>query len=192
MTVMAPADENECRQMLYTAFTLDTPAAVRYPRGAGPGVAIAAEMTALPIGKGEIRRTSSRRDEPHRDPRVRRMLRQRSPRRDELDATVANMRFVKPLDADARREARARARRARHRRGKRRDGRRGQRGRRGARRRRHRRSRSCSWGCPTRSSITAIRRSSSPNAGSTPRASRTPLPRRFGAPQPEAVRKPAA
>ena len=40
MTVMAPADENECRQMLYTAFTLDTPAAVRYPRGAGPGVAI--------------------------------------------------------------------------------------------------------------------------------------------------------
>src|SRR4029077_4148551 len=61
MTVMAPADENECRQMLYTAFKLDTPAAVRYPRGSGPGVAIAAAMTALPVGKGEVRRTSSRR-----------------------------------------------------------------------------------------------------------------------------------
>ena len=42
MTVMTPSDENECRQMLYTAFQLDTPAAVRYPRGAGPGAAIAA------------------------------------------------------------------------------------------------------------------------------------------------------
>jgi len=60
MTVMAPADENECRQMLYTAFKLNTPSAVRYPRGTGPGVAIDPEMRALPVGKGELRRTGKR------------------------------------------------------------------------------------------------------------------------------------
>src|SRR6202165_3901496 len=52
MVIMAPADENECRQMLYTASTLPGPSVVRYPRGTGPGVAIAAEMTALPVGRG--------------------------------------------------------------------------------------------------------------------------------------------
>jgi len=51
MTVMAPSDENECRQMLYTAFTLDTPSAVRYPRGAGPGVVVQQETHALPVGR---------------------------------------------------------------------------------------------------------------------------------------------
>src|SRR5688572_32025671 len=56
MTVMTPADENECRQMLYTAFQMNTPVAVRYPRGSGPGVAIEDAMQALPVGKGEIRR----------------------------------------------------------------------------------------------------------------------------------------
>lgn len=56
ITVMTPADENECRQMLYTAFQLDTPAAVRYPRGSGPGVQIQQEMQTIPLGKGEIRR----------------------------------------------------------------------------------------------------------------------------------------
>src|SRR5687768_12288916 len=56
MTVMTPSDENECRQMLYTAFQMNTPVAVRYPRGSGPGVALQAEMQALPIGKGEVRR----------------------------------------------------------------------------------------------------------------------------------------
>ncbi len=60
MTVMTPADENECRQMLYTAFTLDTPSAVRYPRGSGPGVAIESAMTALAVGKGEMRRGQRR------------------------------------------------------------------------------------------------------------------------------------
>ena len=138
MTVMAPADENECRQMLYTAFTLDTPTAVRYPRGAGPGVAIESEMTALPVGQGEIRRACARRAAPHRDPRVRRMLKHALAAAEELDATVANMRFVKPLDVEPRRAPRARARCARHDRGKRRHGRRRQRGRGGARRRRHR------------------------------------------------------
>src|SRR5258708_18552114 len=60
MTVMAPSDENECRQMLYTAFTLDTPTAVRYPRGTGPGVEVVKEMTALPAGRGEVRREGKR------------------------------------------------------------------------------------------------------------------------------------
>ncbi|HEV2331734.1 MAG TPA: 1-deoxy-D-xylulose-5-phosphate synthase, partial [Gammaproteobacteria bacterium] len=51
LVLMAPADENECRQMLYTGMTLDQPSAVRYPRGRGPGVKIETEMRALPIGK---------------------------------------------------------------------------------------------------------------------------------------------
>ncbi|HTP95569.1 MAG TPA: 1-deoxy-D-xylulose-5-phosphate synthase, partial [Burkholderiales bacterium] len=56
LTVMAPSDENECRQMLYTAFQLNGPTAVRYPRGSGPGVEVSKEMQALPLGRGEIRR----------------------------------------------------------------------------------------------------------------------------------------
>jgi 1-deoxy-D-xylulose-5-phosphate synthase len=96
MTVMAPADENECRQMLYTAFTLNTPAAVRYPRGSGPGVAVNSEMQALPIGKGEIRRRAAA-------GRIAilafgSMLTPALAAAEALDATVANMRFVKPLD----------------------------------------------------------------------------------------------
>jgi len=100
MTVMAPSDENECRQMLYTAFTLDTPTAVRYPRGSGPGVAIEAEMRALPLGRGEIRREGKRR--PHRIAILAfgSMLHPALAAAEELDATVANMRFVKPLDAE--------------------------------------------------------------------------------------------
>jgi 1-deoxy-D-xylulose-5-phosphate synthase len=97
MTVMAPADENECRQMLYTATTLKGPSAVRYPRGTGPGVAIAKEMTALPIGKAEMRREGrsglallafgTMVDPAHKIA-------------ERLDATIVNMRFVKPLDED--------------------------------------------------------------------------------------------
>jgi len=99
LTIMAPADENECRQMLYTAFLLGTPAAVRYPRGAGPGTAIAAEMTAIPIGKGELRRTSSRRTGRVAILAFGAVLRHALAAAEELDATVASMRFVKPLDA---------------------------------------------------------------------------------------------
>lgn len=96
ITVMTPADENECRQMLYTAFQLDTPTAVRYPRGTGPGVQIKQEMQTIPLGKGEIRR---------RGTRVAllafgSMLAPCLEAGDELDATVANMRFVKPLDRE--------------------------------------------------------------------------------------------
>ncbi|AUL99440.1 1-deoxy-D-xylulose-5-phosphate synthase [Rhodocyclaceae bacterium] len=94
MVIMTPADENECRQMLYTAICHDGPTAVRYPRGSGPGIPPNKTMTALPIGKGDIRRRG------HRIAllafgsmvTVAELVAQR------LDATCANMRFVKPLD----------------------------------------------------------------------------------------------
>ena len=60
IVIMAPSDENECRQMLYTGFLVDGPAAVRYPRGSGPGVTIEKNMTAIPIGKAEVRRPGKR------------------------------------------------------------------------------------------------------------------------------------
>jgi len=94
LTVMAPADENECRQMLYAGYQLDSPAAVRYPRGTGPGVAPQKEFSSIPIGKGEVRRQGRR---------VAllafgSMLKPALEAAEKLDATVANMRFVKPLD----------------------------------------------------------------------------------------------
>ncbi|HET9403095.1 MAG TPA: 1-deoxy-D-xylulose-5-phosphate synthase [Burkholderiales bacterium] len=94
MTVMTPSDENECRQMLYTGFQMTTPAAVRYPRGTGPGVEIRKEMTALPIGRGEIRRQGKALAILAFGP----LLQPALEAAEELDATVANMRFVKPLD----------------------------------------------------------------------------------------------
>ena len=96
LTVMAPSDENECRQMLYTGFRLDSPSAVRYPRGTGPGVAIEPEMRALPIGKGEVRREGRRIAFLAFGSMVKPALEAAA----SLDATVANMRFVKPLDVD--------------------------------------------------------------------------------------------
>jgi len=96
LTVMAPADENECRLMLYTGFKLDSPSAVRYPRGSGPGVAIEPEMRALPIGKGEVRREGKR----IAILAFGSMLKPALEAAASLDATVANMRFVKPLDAE--------------------------------------------------------------------------------------------
>jgi len=94
MTVMTPADENECRQMLYTAYKLDTPTAVRYPRGKGPGVDIGIEMHALPIGRGEVRRTGKR----VAILAFGSMLAPALAAAENLDASVVNMRFVKPLD----------------------------------------------------------------------------------------------
>ncbi|WP_430390026.1 1-deoxy-D-xylulose-5-phosphate synthase [Dyella sp. 20L07] len=99
MVVMAASDENECRQMLHTAVCHDGPCAVRYPRGSGPGVATVAEMTALPIGKGEVCRHSGK-------PAGQRiavlafgaMVSPSLVAGDALDATVVNMRFIKPLD----------------------------------------------------------------------------------------------
>jgi 1-deoxy-D-xylulose-5-phosphate synthase len=100
VTVMTPADENECRQMLYTAYRLDTPCAVRYPRGSGPGVAVVPEMQALAIGKGELRRETRRRAQRLAILAFGSMLQPSLAAGEQLDATVANMRFVKPLDVD--------------------------------------------------------------------------------------------
>jgi len=94
MVVMAPSDENECRQMLYTAFQLDAPTAVRYPRGTGPGINVQKKMQALPIGKGEIRRQGEKIALLAFGSMVTPCLEAA----EELNATVANMRFVKPLD----------------------------------------------------------------------------------------------
>jgi 1-deoxy-D-xylulose-5-phosphate synthase len=82
--------------MLYTAFQLNTPSAVRYPRGTGPGVAISNEMSALPIGKGELRRKGRR----VAILAFGTMLAPALAAAEQLDATVANMRFIKPLDAE--------------------------------------------------------------------------------------------
>ncbi len=99
ITVMAPADENECRQMLYTGMTLDSPSAVRYPRGTGPGVAVEKPMMALPVGRGVVVREFKGFD-------ARRvailafgaMVKPALDAGEELNATVVNMRFVKPID----------------------------------------------------------------------------------------------
>jgi 1-deoxy-D-xylulose-5-phosphate synthase len=99
-TVMAPADENECRQMLTTAFRMTTPAAVRYPRGSGPGVAVEAALTTLPLGKGEVRREAKRRSHRIAILAFGSMVAPALAAAEEFDATVANMRFVKPLDRD--------------------------------------------------------------------------------------------
>ncbi len=96
MTVMTPADENECRQMLYTAIQMNSPTAVRYPRGSGPGVATKQEMVALTIGKAELRRSGKR----VAILAFGSMLAPSLQAGEVLDATVVNMRFVKPLDAD--------------------------------------------------------------------------------------------
>jgi len=97
MVVMAPADENECRQMLYTGVQLKQPSAVRYPRGQGPGVAIEAEMQALPVGKAQLRREGrSGLAIFALGPMVNSCERIA----EQLDATLVNLRFVKPLDED--------------------------------------------------------------------------------------------
>lgn len=96
MSVLTPADENECRQALYTAFLQDHPVAVRYPRGSGAGTEIAQEMTAIPFGKGEIRRQGSR----IAILAFGTLLYPALAAAEKLDATVANMRFAKPLDAE--------------------------------------------------------------------------------------------
>ncbi|EJM61788.1 deoxyxylulose-5-phosphate synthase [Pseudomonas sp. GM50] len=99
LTVMAPADENECRQMLHTALLQKGPSAVRYPRGSGSGIAASSALKALPVGKGEIRRTSTQ----HAGIRIAllafgSMLIPALEAAEAFDATVANMRFIKPLD----------------------------------------------------------------------------------------------
>ena len=94
MVVMTPSDENECRQMLFTAHELNKPAAVRYPRGSGPGVAIVEAMTALPVGRAELRRQGKR----VAILAFGALVKAAQDAGDALDATVVNMRFVKPID----------------------------------------------------------------------------------------------
>ncbi len=102
MVVMAPVDENECRQMLYTAFQQNCPTAVRYPRGSGAGIMPEKEMTLLEIGKGEILLETSVKKKTG----LKRiaillfgsLLKEALAAAEALDATLVNMRFVKPLD----------------------------------------------------------------------------------------------
>ena len=96
MTVMAPSDEDQCRQMLFTGLQLPGPSAVRYPRGSGPGASVSRPLQGVPVGKGEVRR------------RGRKiailafgsMLAPALEAAEILDATVADMRFVKPVDVE--------------------------------------------------------------------------------------------
>ncbi|SOZ98334.1 1-deoxy-D-xylulose 5-phosphate synthase; flavoprotein, thiamin-binding [Cupriavidus taiwanensis] len=99
MMVMTPSDENECRQLLTTAFQQDCPTAVRYPRGSGPGAAIAADLAPVPVGKGVVRREGGARAG-HRVGLLAfgSMVQPALGAAEALDATVADMRFVKPLD----------------------------------------------------------------------------------------------
>jgi 1-deoxy-D-xylulose-5-phosphate synthase len=96
MVVMAPADENECRQMLSTGYHFNGPAAVRYPRGTGPGVAIEPGLDTLPIGKADLRVRGTRVALLAFGSTV--AAAEQVGR--ELGLTVVNMRFVKPLDRD--------------------------------------------------------------------------------------------
>ncbi len=101
MSMLTPADESECRQALSAAFAQQHPVCVRYPRGAGAGVAVAADLKPMPWGKGEVRRSSAA-------PQGQRiailsfgtLLYPALAAAESLDATVANMRFVKPLDTE--------------------------------------------------------------------------------------------
>lgn len=105
MVIMAPKDENECRQMLHTAYLYEGPTAVRYPRGAGTGVEIQQQMTALPIGKSEIVAEFNVDAEQHISvlafgsrvaPSVE--AAEQFAQKHAIGVRVVNMRFVKPLD----------------------------------------------------------------------------------------------
>ncbi|QDZ30744.1 1-deoxy-D-xylulose-5-phosphate synthase [Noviherbaspirillum sp. UKPF54] len=96
MVLMAASDESECRKMLSTAFQYNGPAAVRYPRGSGIGTAVGKDLDTLPLGKGEIRREGKR----IAILAFGTMVAPSLAAADELNATVANMRFIKPLDAE--------------------------------------------------------------------------------------------
>lgn len=94
MVVMAPSDENECRQMLSTGYHYKGPAAVRYPRGTGTGEKISPELTTLELGKSELKRSGSK----VAILAFGTLLQPALEAAEELDATVINMRFIKPLD----------------------------------------------------------------------------------------------
>jgi 1-deoxy-D-xylulose-5-phosphate synthase len=102
MSLIAPADEAECRQALSSAFAQAHPVAVRYPRGAGIGAAVGSDLSPLPWGQAELRRSTGRANAVG-GPRIAilafgTLLYPALQAAEALDATVANMRFVKPLD----------------------------------------------------------------------------------------------
>src|ERR1700744_6240283 len=95
MIVMAPADENECRQMLFTGTTLSSPSVIRYPRGTGPGVPLVADMAALPVGQAQLRREGR---SGLAILAFGALVDSAQKIAERLDATIVNMRFIKPLD----------------------------------------------------------------------------------------------
>jgi 1-deoxy-D-xylulose-5-phosphate synthase len=103
MSLACPADENECRQLLSTAYAQNTPVAVRYPRGSGAGVTVTCTLDSLPFGKGEIRRSGKRVAFLVFGTLLQAVL----IAAEKLDATVVNMRWVKPLDVDLLRQVAA-------------------------------------------------------------------------------------
>jgi len=103
VSVACPADERECRQLLSTAFEQDHPVAVRYPRGAGVGVAPLADLSSLPLGKGELRRAGQR----VAILAFGTLLYPALEAAERLNATVVNMRWAKPLDLELLRQAAA-------------------------------------------------------------------------------------
>jgi len=96
LVIMAPADENECRQLLYTGYQYPGPAAIRYPRGTGPGAQIEESMTALAIGKGRVIREASG----VAILSFGSVLTACKKAAEHLSATLVDMRFVKPIDED--------------------------------------------------------------------------------------------
>jgi 1-deoxy-D-xylulose-5-phosphate synthase len=100
MSIACPVDENECRQLLTTAFEQNHPVAVRYPRGAGVGVTVDASLIALPFAKAEIRRSTQKTSKRVAILAFGTLLHPALVAAEKLDATVVNMRWAKPLDVD--------------------------------------------------------------------------------------------
>ena len=100
MTIMTPSDENECRRMLTTAYKMDTPAAVRYPRGKGPGAPQDEALETVPIGKARLVRQSGKKDKRVAILAFGLMVSRMREVAEELDATLIDMRFVKPIDRE--------------------------------------------------------------------------------------------
>ncbi|EKE87594.1 1-deoxy-D-xylulose-5-phosphate synthase [Idiomarina xiamenensis] len=101
MVVMAPSDENECRQMLYTGYHHNGPAAVRYPRGQGRGIALEQPLAAIPIGQSRQLRKAASEQQRVALLNFGVLLPEVEAVAEQLDAAVIDMRFVKPLDEDA-------------------------------------------------------------------------------------------
>jgi 1-deoxy-D-xylulose-5-phosphate synthase len=96
MSIACPSDENECRKLLTTAFEQSHPVAVRYPRGAGPGAAMEPGLDALPFGKGQVRREGQR----IAILAFGTLLHPALAAAERIDATVVDMRWAKPIDAE--------------------------------------------------------------------------------------------